>query len=154
MAIKEIVKGICGTSRCKYDVYTKEKMDELLSEERAYTDGTSEEIIGAVTAMLQMVPEIAMINVTLTGEVGTQVRTEVSYPEGFSKDNTNVVSIMEKWNQELLEDETVTHYWVSSSQIKVFASTNEIEVMHPNFSTNGDDPLEVKICIMMNPTRS
>ena len=29
MAIKDIVKGICSTSRCKYDVYTKEKIDEM-----------------------------------------------------------------------------------------------------------------------------
>ena len=30
MAIKDIVKGICNISRCKYDVYTKEKIDEML----------------------------------------------------------------------------------------------------------------------------
>lgn len=30
MAIKDIVKGICSTSRCKYDVYTKDRTDELL----------------------------------------------------------------------------------------------------------------------------
>lgn len=29
MAIKEIVKGICNITRCKYDVYTKEKIDEM-----------------------------------------------------------------------------------------------------------------------------
>lgn len=31
MAIKDIVKGICNVTRCKYDVYTKEKVDELLA---------------------------------------------------------------------------------------------------------------------------
>lgn len=31
MATKEIVKGHCGDSKCTYDVYTKEKMDELLN---------------------------------------------------------------------------------------------------------------------------
>ena len=30
MAIKEIVKGLCPITRCKYDVYTKEKIDELV----------------------------------------------------------------------------------------------------------------------------
>ena len=30
MAKKEIVKGICDITRCKYDVYTKEKVDEML----------------------------------------------------------------------------------------------------------------------------
>lgn len=30
MAIKDIVKGICNITRCKYDVYTKERTDELL----------------------------------------------------------------------------------------------------------------------------
>lgn len=29
MAIKDIVKGICNITRCKYDVYTKEKIDEM-----------------------------------------------------------------------------------------------------------------------------
>ena len=29
MAIKDIVKGICNVTRCKYDVYTKERSDEL-----------------------------------------------------------------------------------------------------------------------------
>lgn len=32
MALKDIVKGICSITRCKYDVYTKEKTDELLEE--------------------------------------------------------------------------------------------------------------------------
>lgn len=32
MAIKDIVKGICNITRCKYDVYTKERTDELLEE--------------------------------------------------------------------------------------------------------------------------
>lgn len=30
MAVKDIVKGICNITRCKYDVYTKDKIDELL----------------------------------------------------------------------------------------------------------------------------
>lgn len=32
MATMEIVKGHCGNSKCTYDVYTKEKVDELLLE--------------------------------------------------------------------------------------------------------------------------
>lgn len=38
MAIKEIVKGICNITRCKYDVYTKEKTDELLNNKANTTD--------------------------------------------------------------------------------------------------------------------
>lgn len=33
LATREIVKGHCGNSKCTYDVYTKEKVDELLSNE-------------------------------------------------------------------------------------------------------------------------
>ena len=29
MAVKDIVKGICNITRCKYDVYTKERTDEF-----------------------------------------------------------------------------------------------------------------------------
>lgn len=32
MASKDLVKGYCKESKCEYDVYTKEKMDELLEE--------------------------------------------------------------------------------------------------------------------------
>lgn len=32
MASKDLVKGYCKESKCEYDVYTKEKMDELLKE--------------------------------------------------------------------------------------------------------------------------
>lgn len=32
MALKDIVKGICNITRCKYDVYTKEKIDEMFEE--------------------------------------------------------------------------------------------------------------------------
>lgn len=32
MASKDLVKGYCKESKCEYDVYTKEKMDELLAE--------------------------------------------------------------------------------------------------------------------------
>lgn len=31
MATREVVKGHCGNSKCTYDVYTKEKVDELLA---------------------------------------------------------------------------------------------------------------------------
>ena len=40
MAVKDIVKGICNITRCKYDVYTKEKTDELL-ETKANADTTT-----------------------------------------------------------------------------------------------------------------
>lgn len=32
MASKDLVKGYCKESKCEYDVYTKEKMDELLGD--------------------------------------------------------------------------------------------------------------------------
>lgn len=77
MALKDIVKGICDITRCKYDVYTKEKVDELLSEKanvsEIYTKGN-----------------FAVINFTNTAK--KQV-SEVNYPTGFTMDNCVVISV-------------------------------------------------------------
>jgi hypothetical protein len=67
MAIKEIVKGICATTRCKYDVYTKEKIDGMF----------------------------ATVTATITNETGvSNGNTSVAYPDGFTKDNTAVISVL------------------------------------------------------------
>lgn len=53
MAIKDIVKGICNVTRCKYDVYTKERTDELLeakaNSEEVYTKEETEQLIKPTT---------------------------------------------------------------------------------------------------------
>ena len=69
MAIKDIVKGICNVTRCKYDVYTKERTDELFKVKGDFAVVTG---------------EITMENAT--GKV------IVNYPDGFNKDNTVVIS--------------------------------------------------------------
>lgn len=71
MAIKDIVKGICNITRCKYDVYTKERSDELffVKENLAY----------------------------ITGTILTSSPTHsIEYPSGFNKDNCVVLSVMLK----------------------------------------------------------
>jgi hypothetical protein len=84
MALKNIVKGICGTSRCKYDVYTKERTDELLEEKT----NKSEVYLKDNYAVL----ENSII--FPAGEYGGVVNIE--YPTGFTKNNCIPISIMYK----------------------------------------------------------
>lgn len=79
MALKDIVKGICSTTRCKYDVYTKEKTDELLETKANKSDLDS---------------KFALLTGTITND-GTQViQAEMLYPEGFNYGNCVVISSM------------------------------------------------------------
>jgi hypothetical protein len=86
MALKEIVKGICDVTRCKYDVYTKEKMDELL-EEKANSNEINE---------IYTKNNFAVIEGSLEGlvfqEEQDQCAVSVNYPEGFTWQNCVVVS--------------------------------------------------------------
>lgn len=63
MAVKDIVKGHCGDSKCTYDVYTKEKVDELLNKYEVLT--------GTITSGMN----------------------NIAYPEGYTKDNCIVISL-------------------------------------------------------------
>lgn len=72
MAVKDKVKGICGTSKCNYDVYTSEKVDELLDKYAVLSRNN--------------------INV---GTDGSFV-WDFAYPEGFNENNTVVVSMGNK----------------------------------------------------------
>lgn len=83
MAIKEIVKGICSLTRCKYDVYTKEKTDELLESKANISD------VNAVDSKI--------VTLTASGTVNSESNIcgiKFNYPEGFNKDNTMVLSVM------------------------------------------------------------
>lgn len=86
MALKEIVKGICGVTRCKHDVYTKEKMDELL-EEKANVSEVNE---------IYKKDNFAVIEGGLEGlvfqEEQDQCAVSINYPEGFTWQNCVVVS--------------------------------------------------------------
>lgn len=49
MAVKDKVKGICDTSKCNYDVYTSEKVDELLDELEEQLEDEVDELNDDVT---------------------------------------------------------------------------------------------------------
>lgn len=74
MAVKDIVKGICETSKCNYDVYTSEKVDELLDD-------------------LVASNRFAVLEGTLTLEASESsgssktTQLDIEFPEGFNRQN-------------------------------------------------------------------
>ncbi len=117
MAIKDIVKGICNITRCKYDVYTKEKTDEIVNGINA-TAGTKAnssdvytktEIDNKVTTLNNSIGTKANSSnvyakgdyATITATVNTNSSsgvgsTKVSFPTGFNKDNCIILGVMYK----------------------------------------------------------
>lgn len=65
--IKEIVKGLCHKTKCYFDVYTKEAMDEKLAKCKAKGD------FAVLTG-----------SITISNGSGS---ASVDYPEGFSQSN-------------------------------------------------------------------
>ena len=88
MAIKDIVKGICNITRCKYDVYTKERTDELLKTKLTSSDVYVKGDFATVIA-----------NITI-GDDGLLGNVTVPFPDGFTKDNCIVISTMYKNSNE------------------------------------------------------
>lgn len=110
MAIKETVKGHCGESKCTYDVYTKEKVDELLNE-KVSSDNVY------VKDNYAVLEGIATVKAHTVGQT-----TTFDYPEGFTQDNTAVLS-------KLLGDaEGEELYFSTSENITVWTNPNDIEV--------------------------
>ena len=105
MAVKDIVKGICNITRCKYDVYTKERTDELLevkanSEEVNATMGTkanSEDVYTKEEATTTFLGkgDVAVLtgNLKIEGDNAVAVAS-IKLPEGFTKENCLLISIM------------------------------------------------------------
>lgn len=71
MAIKDIVKGICAITRCKYDVYTKERSDELFKIKGDFA---------VLTGSLDKNDSIAT--------------KQINYPNGFTKENCVITSVL------------------------------------------------------------
>lgn len=74
LAVKDIVKGHCGDSKCTYDVYTKEKVDELLAEVKQNNIFTS---TGTITIPANE----------------REGRVKILLPEGFTTTNSVPISV-------------------------------------------------------------
>lgn len=88
LATKEVVKGHCGDSKCTYDVYTKEKTDELLND--IYSKTETNNLIS------NKLIQIETIEGSFSRESGgdTPISTKnIDYPTGFDKDNTILLAI-------------------------------------------------------------
>jgi hypothetical protein len=84
LAVKDIVKGHCGDSKCTYDVYTKEKIDELLVEANARLDNV---YVKDNFAVLEGNYEGVVFAEPTNGALKM-----VDYPEGFTVNNTVIIS--------------------------------------------------------------
>lgn len=135
------------------DYYTKEE-----------TNAMTEEMVTAIGYMLEMVPEIAMLEVTMTGEAMQPASVHVNYPEGFTKENTNLISIMQRWDSAYEDDETgeLVEYtdWghVSPNAITFTCEDEQIFIQYLEFCASDvgkagtSNTAVLKMCIMMNPT--
>ncbi len=98
MALKEIVKGICSITRCKYDVYTKDKTDEMVSD-LIKTDLSLRSDIDTNASDIRSV-ESRITTITSTGTVNETsgiCGIDFNYPDGFNKNNTMVLSVVYKF---------------------------------------------------------
>ena len=108
MATKELVKGQCGISKCVYDVYTKEKTDELLNEKSNATDvytkteadallnnkaNASDVFVkGNYATLTGSVSLTANTTANIQGNLLTYTSKEIAYPSGFNKNNCIVIA--------------------------------------------------------------
>ena len=86
LAVKDIVKGHCGDSKCTYDVYTKEKVDELLAEanerlNNVYVKDNFAVLEGNYKGVVFDAPTESALKM-------------IPYPEGFNVNNTVIISKM------------------------------------------------------------
>lgn len=126
MAIKEIVKGICNITRCKYDVYTKEKTDEIVEEINATSETkankndvyTKTEINNLLSSKANSSDVYVKGNfAVLTGiatSAGSSIKTE--YPSGFTYDNCVIISAMSKYSYNLSGNEITDGNWTLNNQ--------------------------------------
>ena len=96
MALKDIVKGICDITRCKYDVYTKDRTDELLNTKAnvndTYNKGKMDE---ALTEKLNK-SDFAVITGTMEVGANNTGTADHPYPDGFTVWNTYVMTQLAK----------------------------------------------------------
>ncbi len=94
MATKDKVKGYCKESKCEYDVYTSEKVDELLTNKANTSDVyTKSETKALINSGLIKVETITGSYSRSSGGDTVISTKSVSYPEGFNKDNSILLAI-------------------------------------------------------------
>lgn len=105
MATKDKVKGYCKESKCEYDVYTSDKVDELLATKpNASNVYTKSEVYQKTETYTKTEVKDLVYNkikvVTLTGSYSrssggeSQITTKsIDYPSGFNKNNTILLAI-------------------------------------------------------------
>lgn len=124
MPIKDIVKGICETTRCKYDVYTKEYMDNLL-DLKADKDQT----------------DFAVIEFTMTIPANSTKSMTLSYPYHYNEDSWMILSVLEK--------ETGNTYWSRNTdlEIKLYTELNSTMTVSAENTTSSDITKTYKILL-------
>lgn len=139
MAIKDIVKGICEITRCKYDVYTKEKTDELLENKadsiNVYAKG-----------------DFSVIRTTIVdkGDL-TTVEKEVDLPEGFTKDNCVIISAMYSYNADYSVNNLFSDFFngdTSSSEYVVQINNNLKIKLFPTGMSANEKTVYISIVLM------
>lgn len=82
MATMEIVKGHCGKSKCNYDVYTKEKIDELLK------DKVNTAVITEINKAIETIND----NATLKQEV-KNITLNYQIKQNFQEVKTGTITV-------------------------------------------------------------
>ena len=132
MAVKEIVKGHCGDSKCTYDVYTKEKIDELLNATKDYA---------TLTGVLTIPTGKSEVYIDLP---------ENEIPKGFTSLNSVVIAKA----YSLTEAEQPT--WAYTDKIQVYHSltvwdgstTESLRVVLRDLASAEGMPITYKIVLM------
>lgn len=98
MASKDLVKGYCKESKCEYDIYTKEKTDELLNTKAnssdVYTKSEANNLLDTKinTGNFSVLTGSITVPAGSDGTVGT-INTNVSYPTGFTNNNCVPIAV-------------------------------------------------------------
>lgn len=132
LATKDTVKGHCGTSRCTYDVYTKEKVDELLNGKASSNN-------------VYVKNDFAVLEGIVTVKAGSVGYTKtLPYPEGFTQENTVVISRILGDTEPEPED----HY-LSTNQLNIEINNDDLEFIQQNGRLRKS--VEEQIMVWLNP---
>lgn len=158
MASKDLVKGYCKESKCAYDVYTKEKMDELLEKKQGsltFDDTPIENSSnpvksgGVYDSLLNVYSKaesdakyfikgnIAVLTGTISN-IDTDTNTingVADYPEGFNQNNCVVLSSMFRYGART--DSTYTYGYNMSSMDALYTADISVRLYDINIGIQG-----------------